>query len=123
MALQWYTIGVETSSEVMMPNPNQSNLPVSKREREVLDLARERFERDHGKGDWGDFLAALAAGFLVGAGVAAVVRAVQNRENAWWVICPHCQGELRVVASGRPPSAEVMQCPYCGQDVIVSYRT
>lgn len=105
-----------------MPNPNQSNLPVSKREREVLDLARERFEQEHGKGDWGDFLAGLAAGFLVSAGIAAVVRAVQNRENAWSVECPHCRREVRVVVSGRGPSAEVLQCAYCGSDFVVSYR-
>jgi len=105
-----------------MPNPNQSNLPVSKTERQVLDLARERFEDEHGKGDWGDFLAGLAAGFLVSAGIAAVVKAVQNRANAWSVDCPHCHREVRVVVSGRTPSAEVIQCAYCGSDFVVYYR-
>jgi len=106
-----------------MPNPNQSNIPVSKSEREVLDLARERYEQEHGRGDWGDFLAGLAAGFLVGAGIVAVARAIQNRQRAWLAECPRCHGELRVVVSGRCPSAEVLQCPYCGQDIIISYRT
>ena len=106
-----------------MPNPNQSNIPVSKSEREVLKLAKERFEQQHGKGDWGDFLGGLAAGFLISAGIAAVAKATENREWAWSVECPYCHGETHVVARGRPPSAEVLQCPYCAQDVIVSYRT
>lgn len=106
-----------------MPNPNQSNIPVSKSERQVLELARERYEQERGKGDWGDFLAGLAVGSLVGAGIVAAVRALENRDRAWAVECPHCHGELRVVVSGRRPSAEVLQCPYCGQDLVVSYRT
>jgi len=106
-----------------MPNPNQSNIPVSKSERKVLELAKKRYQEECGKCDWGDFLAGLAVGSLVSAGVVAAVRALGDRDRAWSVECPHCQGELRVVVSGRPPSAEVLQCPYCGQDLVVSYRT
>lgn len=105
-----------------MPNVNQSNIPVSKSEREVLDLAKERYEKEHGKCDWGDFLSGLAVGSLIGAGIVAAVRTVENRERAWSVECPHCRGQLRVVASGRGPSAEVLQCAYCGSDFVVSYR-
>jgi len=106
-----------------MPNPNQANIPVSKGEHEVLKLARERYEKDHGKGDWGEFLAVLAVGSLLGAGIVAAVRAIGDRDKAWCVECPHCHGELRVVASGRPPSAEVIGCAYCGLDFVVSYHT
>lgn len=106
-----------------MPNPNQSNIPVSKSEREVLNLAKSRYEQERGPCDWGDFLAGLAVGSLIGAGIVAAVRAIGNHDRAWCVECPHCHKELRVVASGRPPSAEVLQCPYCGSDLIVSYRT
>jgi len=105
-----------------MPNPNQSNLPVSKSEREVLDLAKERYEQEHGRCDWGDFLAGLAVGSLLGAGMVAAVKAIGNRERAWSVECPHCHEELRVLASGRSPSAEVFQCPHCGRDLVVRYR-
>lgn len=106
-----------------MPNPNQSNLPVSKREREVLDIAKDRYEQEHGRCDWGDFLAGLAVGSLFGAGVVAAVKAIENRGRAWSVECPHCHAELRVLASGRSPSAEVFQCAYCGLNFVVSYRT
>lgn len=106
-----------------MPNPNQSNIPVSKSERRVLELAKQRYQEERGTGDWGDFLAGLAVGFLVSAGVVAAVRAIENQDMAWSVECPHCHGELRVVASGRRPSAEVLQCAYCGLDFVVSYRT
>ena len=105
-----------------MPNRNQSNIPVSKTEREVLELAKKRYEQERGKSDWGDFLAGLAVGSLVGAGIVAAVRTIENRERAWSVECPHCHEGLRVVVSGRRPSAEVLQCPYCGQDFVVSYR-
>lgn len=106
-----------------MPNPKQSNIPVSKSEREVLNIAKERYEQERGKCDWGDFLAGLAVGSLLGAGIVAAVREIGDRETAWSVECPHCHGELRVVASGRHPSAEVLQCAYCGLDFVVSYRT
>jgi nitrite reductase/ring-hydroxylating ferredoxin subunit len=106
-----------------MPNPNQSNIPVSKKERQVLELAKEHYQQKRGKCDWGDFLAGLAVGSLVGAGIVAAIRAVDNRNAAWAVECPHCHRQLRVVVSGRVPSAEVLQCPYCGQDFVVSYRT
>jgi|GEM_PF-3649925 len=105
-----------------MPNPTQSNIGVSKREREVLELAKKHYEQDRGEGDWGDFLAGLAVGSLVTAGVVAAIRAVENRDKAWAVECPHCYREVRVVVSGRVPSAEVIQCAYCGSDFVVSYR-
>jgi len=108
-----------------MPNPNQSNIPVSKSERQVLDLAKERYEQQHGKGDWGDFLGGLAAGFLVGAGIVAGAHAIANRERAWIMQCPHCQRDVRVLVQGKPPSAEVSNCPYadCGEEFIIQYHT
>ena len=106
-----------------MPNPNQSNIPVSKSERRVLELAKQRYQEERGTGDWGDFLAGLAVGFLLTGGVVAAVKAIENRDRAWSVECPHCSGEIRVVVSGRAPSAEVLQCPYCGLDLVVPYRT
>ena len=106
-----------------MSNPNQSNIPVSRGEREVLDLARNHYEQKHGKGDWGDFLAGLAIGSLATAGIVAIAEAIANRQRAWTVQCPHCHGGVRVVASGRPPSAEVLQCPYCTGTFVVQYRT
>lgn len=106
-----------------MPNPNQSNIPVSKGEREVLDLAKNHYEQEHGRCDWGDFLAGLAVGSLIGVGIVAVIRAIANRERAWIVECPHCHRDVRVVASGRPPSAEVLECPYCAGTFVVPYRT
>ena len=106
-----------------MPNPNQSNLPVSKGEREVLDLAKERYEQEHGRGDWGDFLTGLAVGSLIGAGIVAIAEAIANRQRAWTVQCPHCRGEVRIVASGSPPSAEVLECPHCAGTFVVQYPT
>ena len=106
-----------------MPNRNQSNIPVSKGEREVLDLAKNRYEQKHGKGDWGHFLGGLAVGFLVGAGVVAVAKAIANREQAWIAECPYCHREMRVLVRGRPPSAEVLECPYCAGSFVVPYCT
>lgn len=106
-----------------MPNPNQSNIPVSKGEREVLDLAKNHYEQEHGRCDWGDFLAGLAVGSLIGVGIVAVIRAIANRERAWIVECPHCHRDVRVVASGRPPTAEVLECPCCAETFVVQYRT
>jgi hypothetical protein len=108
-----------------MPNPNQSNIPVSKSERQVLDLAKTHYEQEHGKCDWGDFLGGLAAGVLLGAGIVAAARAIANREQAWMVECPYCHREVRVLVRGKPPSAEVLNCPYddCQREFVIQYRT
>jgi len=108
-----------------MPNPNQSNIPVSKSERQVLDLAKHRYEQEHGRCDWGDFLGGLAVGVLVGAGIVAVARAIANRERAWIAQCPYCHRDVRVLVRGKPPSAEVLNCPYpdCGEEFVLHYRT
>jgi hypothetical protein len=106
-----------------MPNPNQSNIPVSKSERQVLDLAKRRYEQQHGRSDWGDFLGGLAVGFLVGAGVVAAARAIANRERAWIVKCPYCHRDVRVLVRGKCPSAEVVDCTYpdCGEEFVIHY--
>jgi hypothetical protein len=107
-----------------MPNPNQSNIPVSKTERQVLDLAKKRYEHEHGRCDWGDFLGGLAVGFLVGTGVVATAKAIANRERAWIVQCPYCHRDVRLSVRGKPLSAEVLDCPYsdCGEEFVIQYR-
>lgn len=107
-----------------MPNPKQSNLAVSKSEREVLDLAKQEYENQcNGHCDWGEFLTSMAFSFLVTAGMATVVATMlQNQQTAYVVQCPYCGSQMRVAYRGTPPPAELIKCLYCPQQFIVQYR-
>ena len=106
-----------------MPNPKQSNLPVSKSEREVLDLAKQEYEKRNGHADWGDFLTSMALGFLATAGMlTAMATMLQNQQTAYVVKCPHCEGQMRIAYRGMPPAAELIKCLYCQRQFIVQYR-
>lgn len=108
-----------------MPNPNQANLPVSKREKELLDYAKRKYEeRIDGRTDWGAFaiLGALALLGGVGIGVALAQRRERNRVS---VTCPYCGRTVGILIAGdRLPLAEQYTCPYedCGQEFIVQFQ-
>ena len=107
-----------------MPNPNQANLPVSKREKEFLDYARQQYEqRTNGRTDWGGFAVLGALALLAGLGI-AIERARQRQHNRVAVCCPHCDTELEILLAGeRLPIAERYNCPECGQDFIVQFQS
>jgi predicted Zn finger-like uncharacterized protein len=107
-----------------MPNPKQSNLPVSKTEREVLDLAKQEYERRrNGHADWGEFLTSMALRFLATAGILTVMATMlQNQQTSYVVQCPHCGSQMRIAYRGMPPAAELIKCLYCPQQFIVQYR-
>jgi len=108
-----------------VPNRNQSNLPVSKSERELLDFAKKRYEQSqNGHTDWGEFLTSMAVTFMVTAGLVTMAQILQNHTNAFVVTCPNpnCRNQMRVVHKGAPPPAEVVQCLYCTNQFIVRYR-
>lgn len=106
-----------------MPNPKQSNLPVSKSEREVLDLAKQEYEKRNGHADWGEFLTSMALRFLGTAGMLTVIATMlQNQQTAYVVQCPHCGNHMRIAYRGMPPAAELINCLYCLQQFILQYR-
>jgi len=104
-----------------MPNPNQSNLPVSKEERELLNIAKNKYEGEHGSGDWGKFLVGLAAGYLLSRGLAERAKVVkQGRGLQFHVHCPHCQNSTMLIVKGQPASADTIICPHCNQQFVVA---
>ena len=107
-----------------MPNPNQANLPVSKREKELLDYAKRRYEEQtNGRTDWGGFaiLGALALLTGIGIGVAAAQRRGSNRVST---TCPHCGQPIDILVAGeRLPVAERYTCPECSEDFIVQFQS
>lgn len=107
-----------------MPNPKQSNLPVSKSERQVLDFAKQRYEKQqNGHCDWGEFLTSMAVGFLATAGMLTVIATMlQNQQSAYVVQCPYCGNQMRVAYRGTPPPSELVKCLYCPEYFIVRYR-
>ncbi len=108
-----------------MPNPNQANLPVSKREKELLDYARQRYqEQTNRRTDWGSFAVLGALALLAGIGIGAAVAQRRDR-NRVSVICPHCNQAVDILLAGeRLPIAERYTCPYeeCGQEFIVNFQ-
>ena len=107
-----------------MPNPNQANLPVTKREKELLDFAKQRYEESHGRTDWGGFavLGALALMAGIGIGVALTQRRGSNRVST---TCPYCNRVLDILIAGeRLPVADRYTCPHedCGQEFIVQFQ-
>ena len=108
-----------------MPNPNQRNIPVSRNEGELLELAKKSYEDGHGKADWGNFLGYLAAGFLVSAGIVAIAKGIENsREKSFEVECPYedCKKITRVVVKGKPSVAETLFCPWCNRQFVIKYE-
>jgi len=109
-----------------MPNPNQANLPVTKREKELLNYAKQQYDQQtHGRTDWGGFavLAALALLAGIGIGTALAQRHGRNRVS---VTCPYCNRAVDILLAGdRLPIAERYTCPHqdCNQEFIVRFQT
>jgi hypothetical protein len=107
-----------------MPNPNQANLPVTKREKELLNYVKARYEQEtNDRTDWGGFavLGALALLAGIGIGVALAQRRDRNRVS---VTCPYCHREVEILVAGERLSvAERYTCPYedCNQEFIVRF--
>lgn len=105
-----------------MPNPNQSNIPVSKTEREVLDRAKRAFESREGKADWGRFLTSVVSAYLISAGLMVVAQMLQNSAGSVWAVqCPMCQNRITGTATTRLSGERLFLCPYCGVEFIVRF--
>lgn len=108
-----------------MPNPNQANLPVTKREKELLDYTKQRYEQQtNGRTDWGAFAVLGALALLAGVGV-AIAQAQQRPRNQALVICPYCHRQIDIMVAGEKlPIAERYICPHqdCGQEFIVRFQ-
>jgi hypothetical protein len=109
-----------------MPNPNQANLPVTKREKELLDYAKQRYEQQtNGRTDWGAFAVLGALALLAGVGI-AIAAAQSTQRNRVSVTCPYCSNAVEILIAGdRLPVAERYTCPYegCGKEFIVKFPT
>ena len=109
-----------------MPNPNQANLPVTRREKELLDYAKQQYEaQTNGRTDWGEFvlLGALALLAGVGIGIALAQRQEHNRVS---VTCPYCNRAVEILIAGdRLPVAGRYACPHqgCGREFIVRFAS
>lgn len=107
-----------------MGNPKQANLPVTKREKELLDHAKRRYEEEtNGRTDWGGFAVLGAMALLTGIGIGSAL--AQRRErNTVSVTCPYCNRIVRILIAGeRLQVAEWYTCPHedCGQEFIVRF--
>lgn len=108
-----------------MPNPNQANLPVTKREKELLNYAKRRYEEEtNQRTDWGGFAVLGALALLAGIGIGAAL-AQRWESNRVSVICPYCNQAVDILLAGeRLPIAERYTCPYeeCGREFIVNFQ-
>lgn len=108
-----------------MPNPNQANLPVSKREKELLEYAKRQYEEQtNRRTDWGGFAVLGALSLLAGMGIGAALAQRRERNQAS-VVCPYCTRVVEILIAGeRLPVAERYTCPYqdCGREFIVTFE-
>jgi hypothetical protein len=109
-----------------MPNPNQANLPVTKREKELLDYAKARYEQEtNHRTDWGAFATLGALALLAGIGIGHALSQRRDR-NRVSVTCPYCHRQVDILIAGeRLPVAERYICPFqdCGQEFIVRFQS
>lgn len=107
-----------------MPNPNQANLPVTKREKELLDYAKRRYEEETDRRtDWGAFAVLGALALIAGIGIGVAMAQTQG-SNRVSTTCPYCNRLVDILIAGdRLPVAERYTCPYedCGREFIVRF--
>ena len=109
-----------------MSNPNQANLPVTKREKELLDYAKLRYEEQtSSRTDWGAFAVLGALALLAGVGIGIALAQPRGR-NRVSVECPYCRRAVDILVAGeRLPVAERYSCPYhdCRQEFVIRFQT
>ncbi len=107
-----------------MPSPRQRPIPVTARERQLLEQQRKVYESKVGEtSDWGEFLEMAVVLGLVALGVYALTRPSQRADQSVSLNCSACG---RSFLMALPPSTVPMylpvQCPHCGAGLVVDFR-
>ena len=100
--------------------PRQKPIPVTSRERDVLEDYKQQFENHTGDtGDWGEFLSAIALLGLAAAGIYALAKNSQRVNSTVNTQCSLCaQDFLVALPPGVSPVVHVL-CPNCQTNLVI----
>ena len=103
-----------------MDKRRQRPIPVTSRERAVLDQRKKKYEKSTGlSGDWGKFLGEITLLGLAAAGIYMLVKGTKHSEQSVDVQCKAC-GETFVLAlPAQVDRAVHVQCPDCQAELVV----
>ena len=103
-----------------MNEPRQKSIGISPQEKAQLDKAKHLYETNTGDStDWGKFLAIASALALGALGIYKMAKSSRNRPS---VECPNCGVRFVIAHLGGLPRAVQVQCPECGEDVVVDFE-
>ena len=102
-----------------MTDPRQKNVPLTFKERQTLDAAKQLYEEKTGDtGDWGKFLLTVTAAGLAALGIHKLVKANKNRPR---VECVYCGAVFPIAYSGELPRVASITCPKCDKELVVDF--
>ena len=103
-----------------MTEPRQKSIGITPQEKARLDTAKELYEKETGaRGDWGEFLGVASILALAALGIYKLARSNRSKPV---VECPDCGVKFPVAYSGNLPPVVHVQCPECGQELVVDLR-
>ena len=98
----------------------QRPIPVTGRERELLEEQKKRYEESTGDtGDWGKFLGTITLLGLAAAGIYSLAKASTRSQQSVDVQCKQCGETFIMAISDRSDRAVHTVCPYCRTEVVV----
>jgi predicted RNA-binding Zn-ribbon protein involved in translation (DUF1610 family) len=103
-----------------MTEPRQKSIGITPQEKARLDKAKELYEKETGdRGDWGKFLGVASILALAALGIYKLARSNRSKPV---VECPDCGVKFPLAYLGNPPPVVHVQCPECGQELVVDLR-
>ena len=103
-----------------MDKRRQRPIPVTSRERAVLDQRKKKYETSTGdSGDWGKFLSNITLLGLAAAGIYALVKAVKKSDQSVDVQCKACRETFVMALPAQVDRAVYVRCPSCQEELVV----
>lgn len=103
-----------------MTEPRQKMIGVTPGEKAALDRAKAQYEESaQRKEDWGSFLSKAVILGLVAMGIYKMVKYDRDHPT---VTCGLCGGEFPLPYSEDFPAVAYIDCPHCGEQLVVDYH-
>lgn len=105
-----------------MEKRRQRPIPVTSRERVLLEQHKKRYEKSTGDtGDWGNFLSTIALLGLAAAGIYMLVKAAKETDNSVSTQCGVCGQTFLIAMPDQVGRAVYIKCPHCKAELVVDF--
>jgi hypothetical protein len=105
-----------------MTEPRQRPIPVTSQERMFLEQQKQRYESQNGsRGDWGQFLGAIALLGLAAIGVYTLANATNRSPQSVDVRCSVCSNSFVMALPSGAGRVVYTRCPHCQSELVVSW--